>query len=281
LIFKEVTVAKGSDTRARGEAGGRVRKQAGQAHTLAHSRLRRTRRVMKTSELIARDIILDISEGGLKAGDSLPPEAEMLKNYEVGRASLREALRMLEVQGLIHIRAGAKGGPVVGTANAENLARMLTLYFGLIGATYDDLCGVLLILYPMIAEVVARRKLTRAQAQTLQASINYACRIPNPRQVRSEFLRDFHSLLTEFSGNLVWALVAESIALVFVDHIMSTIDSREFHATSIAEHKEIASAVLAGDAAAANRTMRKHTEHMIEFYRGQNPRIFSQVIEWR
>ena len=95
------------------------------------SGVRRTRRVMKTSELIARDIILDISEGGLKTGDSLPPEAAMLKHYEVGRASLREALRLLEVQGLVHIRAGAKGGPVVGSANAENLARMLTLYFGL------------------------------------------------------------------------------------------------------------------------------------------------------
>ena len=97
-------------------------------------RVRRIRRVLKTSELIARDIILDISEGGLKAGDPLPPEATMLKQYEVGRASMREALRMLEVQGLVHIRAGARGGPVVGAATAENLARMLTLYFGLAGA---------------------------------------------------------------------------------------------------------------------------------------------------
>src|SRR2546422_2612683 len=106
---------------------------------LARSGVRRLRRVLKTSELIARDIILDIFEGGLKAGDALPPEASMLKQYEVGRASLREALRLLEVQGLVHIRAGATGGPVVGAATAENLARMLTLFFGLAGATYEDL----------------------------------------------------------------------------------------------------------------------------------------------
>jgi DNA-binding FadR family transcriptional regulator len=248
---------------------------------LGASKLRRTRRVMKTSELIARDIILDISEGGLKTGDSLPPEAEMLRHYEVGRASLREALRLLEVQGLVQIRAGAKGGPVVGAANAENLARMLTLFFGLAGATYEDLCDVLLIIYPLIAEVIARRKLTREQAHTLRAGVEQACGVPNPRQMRSETLTNFHSLLTEFSGNIVWALLAEAIALVFADHIISTTDSREFHAESIADHKEIADAVLAGNPAVAGKAMREHTERMIKFYRSQNPGIFSQLIEWR
>jgi GntR family transcriptional regulator, transcriptional repressor for pyruvate dehydrogenase complex len=248
---------------------------------LTSSRMRRTRRVMKTSELIARDIILDISEGGMKAGDSLPPEAEMLKHYEVGRASLREALRLLEVQGLVQIRAGAKGGPVVGSANAENLARMLTLFFGLAGATYEDLCDVLLLLYPLIAQVMARRKLTRAQIQTLRASVDQACGVSNPRLMRSETLTNFHSLLTEFSGNTVWALLAESISLVFADHIISTTDSREFHAPSIADHKEIADAILAGNVAAASKAMHEHTERMIGFYRSQNPGIFSQLIEWR
>jgi GntR family transcriptional regulator, transcriptional repressor for pyruvate dehydrogenase complex len=243
--------------------------------------MRRTRRVMKTSELIARDIILDISEGGLKTGDSLPPEAEMLRHYEVGRASLREALRLLEVQGLVQIRAGAKGGPVVGSANAENLARMLTLFFGLAGATYDDLCDVLLIFYPLIAEVLARRKLTREQSATLRGAVELACGVPNPRLMRSETLTNFHSLLTEFSGNIVWALLAEAIALVFADHIISTTDSREFHRQSIDDHKEIADAVLAGNVAAAGRAMREHTERMIDFYRSQNPGIFSQLIEWR
>jgi GntR family transcriptional regulator, transcriptional repressor for pyruvate dehydrogenase complex len=245
------------------------------------SGVRRTRRVMKTSELIARDIILDISEGGLKTGDSLPPEAAMLKHYEVGRASLREALRLLEVQGLVHIRAGAKGGPVVGSANAENLARMLTLYFGLAGATYEDLCDVLLILYPRVAEVVAARKLNRAQVLSLQASVENACGVQNPRLIRTETLKDFHTLLTEFSNNSVWALLADAVALIFADHIISTTDSREFHATAASDHKEIGDAVLGGDVQAASKAMLEHTHRMIDFYRSQNPGIFSQLIEWR
>lgn len=242
---------------------------------------RRKRRVMKTSELIARDIILDISEGGLKTGDALPPEAAMLKHYEVGRASLREALRLLEVQGLVHIRAGAKGGPVVGSANAENLARMLTLYFGLAGATYEDLCDVMLMLYPRVAEVCAARPMTKAQAQTLRASVEHACGAVNPRLLRTETLKDFHVLLTEFSGNSVWALLADAVALIFADHIMSTTDSREFHAVAANDHKEIGDAVLSGNVAKASKSMLEHTHRMIGFYRSQNPGIFSQLIEWR
>lgn len=274
---RKLRVRAGVDAQA--EARAPARPTRGLASV--RSGVRRTRRVMKTSELIARDIILDISEGGLKTGDSLPPEAAMLKHYEVGRASLREALRLLEVQGLVHIRAGAKGGPVVGAANAENLARMLTLYFGLAGATYEDLCDVMLMLYPRTAEVCAAKKLNKTQVQTLQASVEQACGVQNPRLIRTETLKDFHVLLTEFSGNSVWSLLADAVALIFADHIISTTDSREFHAVAAADHKEIGDAVLAGDVARAGQSMLEHTERMIAFYRGQNPGIFSQLIEWR
>jgi DNA-binding FadR family transcriptional regulator len=245
------------------------------------SRLRRIRRVLKTSELIARDIILDISEGGMKAGDALPPEATMLKHYEVGRASLREALRMLEVQGLVQIRAGARGGPVVGAATAENLARMLTLYFGLAGATYEQMTAVMLILYPNVAAVAASRKLTAAEVQALHESVDQACGTPNPRLIRTETLKDFHSLLSQFARNPVWELMTDAVGLIFADHIISTTDSREFHGQTVADHKQIAQAVLAGDDELARRTMLEHTQRMIDFYRAQTPAIFSQIVEWR
>jgi DNA-binding FadR family transcriptional regulator len=246
--------------------------------------MRRDRRILKTSEIIARDIILDISEGGMKAGDSLPPEASMLQHYEVGRASLREALRLLEVQGLVRIRAGAKGGPVVGAATAENLARMLTLYFGLAGATYEDLTDVMLILYPQVAALAATRKLSKAEVQAINDSLEQACgtQIPPPRLGnKTEALNDFHRLLVAVSKNTVWCLLADAVGMVFSDHVMAMTDSREFHETAEADHREIAAAVFAGDAPKASKAMLEHTERMIEFYRSQTPAIFSQLIEWR
>src|SRR5581483_7525231 len=72
------------------------------------------RRNAKTSEVVALDIVRDIVARNLKPGDKLPLESELLRQYRVSRSSLREALRLLEVQGLITIRPGPGGGTVVG-----------------------------------------------------------------------------------------------------------------------------------------------------------------------
>ena len=93
-------------------------------------------RPLKTSETVARDIVHYVVAGGLGNGDSLPSEARMLEQYGVSRESLREGLRLLEAQGLITIRRGPGGGPVVGTVDPANLGRVSTLYYHLVGATY-------------------------------------------------------------------------------------------------------------------------------------------------
>src|SRR3954468_19965917 len=96
-------------------------------------------RRLKTSESVARDIARAIIEAGLTTGDALPPEAAMLEQYSVSRESLREGLRLLEVQGLISIRRGPGGGPVVGYVDPANLGRVSSLYYHLAGATYAEL----------------------------------------------------------------------------------------------------------------------------------------------
>lgn len=253
----------------------------GTAESATGSSLRRRRRVLKTSELIAREMILDITERGLKEGDTLPSEAQMLRHYEVGRASLREALRLLEVQGLVRIRTGARGGPVVGAATAGNLARMLTLFFGLAGATYEDLTAVMLIASPKVAELAARNRLSKAESLALRSAIERPCTAANPRLIRTETLTDFHSLLPALARNPVWSLLTDAIGLIFAEHVMTTTDSRDFHAVTVVDHERIAKAILARDAELASRLMREHTDRMIDFYRRQNPSIFASVIEWR
>src|SRR5262245_43750238 len=83
-----------------------------------------TNRPLKTSEMVARDVVHAIVTRGLRTGDKLPSEAAMLAEYGVSRESLREGLRLLEVQGLISIRRGPGGGPVVGRIDAANLGRI-------------------------------------------------------------------------------------------------------------------------------------------------------------
>src|SRR5512146_2271080 len=124
-----------------------------------------TRRTLKTSEVVALEIVRDIVSQDLKPGDRLPLESEMLVQYRVSRSSLREALRLLEVQGLIAIRPGPGAGTVVGRVLPGNLARTLTLHLHMLGANYDELLEAWVESEPLLARLAARnpyRKQVRA-----------------------------------------------------------------------------------------------------------------------
>ena len=76
----------------------------------AAGRVARGRRNEKIAESVARQILRDIQLQGLAPGSMLPPESAMLERFDIGRGSLREALRILEVNGLITIKTGPGGG---------------------------------------------------------------------------------------------------------------------------------------------------------------------------
>src|SRR5262249_3313574 len=83
-------------------------------------------RTEKVALRVARLIVRDIVERGLTRGDALEAEAAMLQRFGISRASLREALRILEIHGLITIKPGPGGGPSVGAVDSRDFGRMAT-----------------------------------------------------------------------------------------------------------------------------------------------------------
>ena len=79
----------------------------------------------KTHEVVAGQLRDRILSGELQVGDRLPPEDELTEVFGVARTTLREALRVLESQGLITIRRGRGGGPVVTHPSLEPAAMAL------------------------------------------------------------------------------------------------------------------------------------------------------------
>jgi len=82
-----------------------------------------TQRTEKVAESIARQIMQDIRRQKLEPGSMLPAESAMLERFGVGRGSLREALRILEINGLVVLKPGPKGGPVVAAQDPAPSAR--------------------------------------------------------------------------------------------------------------------------------------------------------------
>src|SRR5271165_5953294 len=114
------------------------------------------RRQAKTAETVAAAIVRDVVSRNLNPGDMLPSEAAMLARFRVSRASLREALRLLEVQELIRLKPGPGGGPIVSAVDPRNLAKITMLYLYLGGATYQELFEAQQVLAQNDAERAAR-----------------------------------------------------------------------------------------------------------------------------
>jgi len=238
------------------------------------------RPVWKTSEVVAFAVVRDIVEHGLRHGDRLPLEAEMLEQYGVSRESLREALRLLEAQGIVTIRRGPGGGPLVGEASSLNLARTMTLYFQLAGATYDELLVAWKLLEPLAAELAAQNADRAAVADALTTHTE---RFDDGGQVEA-YQRHSNSLhfdVIELSANRVLSLVVGAIGDIIRTHVIPRLDPFEMRDLIDGDHAAVAEAVLAGDAPGASAAMREHIERLDPYYRNNWDGDLADVIEWK
>ena len=185
----------------------------------------RTRRALKLSEEIAGELVRDIVAGGLRIGDHLAPEATMLVHYGVGRESLREALRLLESQGLITIKRGPGGGPVVAGVDPLYLARTASLFFHVGGATYDEVLEAWQVLEPALAAQVARRP-GRARSR---GRWRRTCGAEDGRQRDESADRTPASTPTvaQLSGSRVMVLLLQALGHMVVDHVAEALGELE------------------------------------------------------
>ncbi len=240
-------------------------------------------RPLKTSEVVARDVVRDIIERRLQPGDSLPPETAMQELYGVSRESLREGLRLLEVQGLITIRRGPGGGPIVGTVDPANLGRVSTLYYYLAGATYRELFDAWVLSEAMIAELAASNP---SAEQRMAALGQYLAKGSAPQ---SEAEIDvfigahvgFHAAIADLAGNRVLSLVLQTSGQIVSHHMAMEDDPRALADMLEREHLGLAKAIIAGKPAKARRLMEEHIRSVVAVNEAHFGHKIDNFIEWR
>lgn len=229
-------------------------------------------------QVVAREILGEITGRGLPPGSRLPPEAEMLIQYEVGRGTLREALRILEVNGLISLKPGPGGGPVVENASVHDFGRMATLFMHARGITVGELIEARLIIEPVCARLAAERCDEEA-AERLRAVIAYEERGEEDAYVAATW--DFHTLVADISGNGVIALFNKSLAEVFHARVRQILfPAGNSRRGVIATHNAIARAIIDGEAASAEALMFEHMQAYVKYVQKSHPTIFKEVVDW-
>lgn len=109
---------------------------------------------LKKSDRLAEEVKRWIVDQGLKPGDRLPTEQDMAPWFGCGKGTVREALKSLEVQGLIVMRTGPKGGPILRESSYARAAEQLRTYLNFQHLEINDIYNMRVIVEPEMAVTV-------------------------------------------------------------------------------------------------------------------------------
>jgi GntR family transcriptional regulator, transcriptional repressor for pyruvate dehydrogenase complex len=213
------------------------------------------------SELRARILAAD--------GDyRLPTQDQLVTEFGVSYPSVREAIRILETEGLVTVRRGNIGGAEVHRPDESSAAYHLGLALQSRRVTLGDLAAGLQLLEPLCAAECARRP-DRAKKVTpkLEASIAASAELTGDGVAFTRAAREFHDLLVSFTpnatvrhviGSLValWSAQEQRWAEAMTD--MGEYPSPDEAARAVSVHRHIAREIAAGHAEEAERVARAH-----------------------
>ncbi|HEY8523676.1 MAG TPA: GntR family transcriptional regulator [Acidimicrobiales bacterium] len=176
-------------------------------------------RPQRVAELVASRLRDRILRGELADGDLLPKEDELREEFPVSKPSMREALRILETEGLVTVRRGNQGGAIVHRPTAANAAYTLAIVLSGQRVTIADVAASLREVEPACAALCAKRE-DRAEAV-----------VPRLRQLQDEALaavddlvaattlsRRFHETVVELCGNRTLILVVGALEALWSAH---------------------------------------------------------------
>lgn len=238
-------------------------------------------RPLKTSEAFARDLVRDIVSRRLRTGDKLPSEAMMLEEFGLSRESLREGLRLLEVQGLITIRRGPGGGPVVGHLDPANLGRTSTLYYHLAGGTYAELLEAWVVTEVALVERAARNVDRDAVRAAMEPYLVAATLEGDELDTSILAHTRFHSVLASLAENRVLEVLLQTIGQIVTHHVVGQSELSYDHQLIETDHVAVAKAVAAGSPKRAADRMHEHITGMIDVYKGRLGSQLHDYIDWR
>lgn len=237
------------------------------------------RRPQKVAMLVAQQIMSDVSRNKVKPGDRLPPERVMLEKYEIGRGTLREALRLLEFQGAIALKSGPGGGPILLSPDASHLANSLLLLMQMRGAPYRTVVEVRQCIEPVTSRLAATRIDDRA-LELLEGTITRMRKGVDDEEQFFQANKEFHDVIAWSSGNPLLGHFNESL-MGIMDGTAIGIDYPTHRRAAIVKaHEGIYQAMLAHDPDKAEERMREHVDAYSTYAERKFPEVLDRLVLW-
>lgn len=206
---------------------------------------------------VARQIEAEVIRRGWPVGASLGSEQALQQQYDVSRAVLREAVRLVEHHQVASMRRGPGGGLMVTAPDARPATRAVIIYLEYLGVTLDELLSARVLLEPLAAELAARR-IDEAGIAVLRTTV--AGELPRRTS------EDFHVVLAGLTGNPVLALFVDVLIRLTTRYVLASRPPGGEVATAIDrlthDHAGIVEAVTSGDTSRAQALTAEHVEQV-------------------
>lgn len=236
-------------------------------------------RPTKTAVIVAQRIVGDIVRDGAEPGTSLPPERDMMEKYDIGRGTLREALRLLEAQGIFTLKPGPGGGPVLLHPDAGHLSSTLVLLMQLSNAPFRVIVEARSALEPMIGRLAATR-MTDEQRDQLELSVSEMTDGLNDERRFLESNKTFHNIIAWSSGSSLFGYLVDSLLGIMDGTVLGIDYPRHRRAAILKAHVEIYEALTSRDEDASEARMREHIDAYVRFAKRKYPELLEKVIAW-
>ncbi|OGV32267.1 MAG: hypothetical protein A2020_14720 [Lentisphaerae bacterium GWF2_45_14] len=208
-----------------------------------------------------QEMILD---GRLKSGDKLLPERTMSEQFKVSRNSIREAIRALEILGIVESRQG--GGNFIVAGTSDCLFEPLSIMFKLRNGSFSDLLEIRRGL-EMEAASLAAQKITKAQAAEMKELLE-KFKNASGEQESIDLDKKLHLFIAEISGNTMLSAFLNSISKLFEQAVR---DGRELilkafdnNKLLIKMHRDLCEAVTSGKPDDAAKACRRHFDFILD-----------------
>ncbi len=226
--------------------------------SVSRKEFRVVRKTRVSEEIIGqvRDLI---TSGRLKVGDRLPAERELAKILQVGRSTVREAIRALESLGILQARPGE--GTFLVSNPAEQKPDPITANAFKSWENQRKLFEVRMVIEPDLAALAARRASPEQIAKMREILREQEASVKRG-DIGIKADNSFHFLLAEAAGNEILFRIMDSLMALLQETREASLHTSGRSVTSLKQHKAIVRAIEARDPAAAERRMREHITGM-------------------
>lgn len=241
----------------------------------------------KRPDLVAEEIKRLITEKDLKPGDRLPREVELQALFSVSKSTIREALKSLEVQGLIKVTTGPNGGGMVVEVPLARTLQLMQNYLFFKDVTIDDIYTVRQLLEPELA-AGAVPHLTEQDFDALEASIA-CCDRPASAHGSGDILKqrqedvNFHDILAAANPNPFLRFSCELInemirQLIEFRNDTPLSEHERFGEANVKIHKAITKAARARDVEKVRELMVIHMTEAPRYVKRMKGKLRGRLI---